>query len=235
MVDSSIGGKTGHDLPGGKNLVGAFHQPAGVYVDLSFLETLPEVALRDGFAEVIKHAVIADGELAAALEGRAAKLLRREGEALLEAVTDSLRIKAEVVSSDPLEAGRRAVLNFGHTVGHAVESVSGYRLSHGHAVARGMVVECVISERRGLLPAGAAGRIRRLLEAFSLPVTLPRSLPPESLWEACRRDKKARKGEVRCVLLRDVGTVARSGEGWTFAVDRTEMIAAMEACAAPSG
>jgi 3-dehydroquinate synthase len=235
MVDSSIGGKTGHDLPGGKNLVGAFHQPAGVYVDLSFLETLPPPALRDGFAEVIKHAAIADADLATVLEERAAGLLAREPEPLLQAVTDSVRIKASVVSSDPLEAGRRAILNFGHTVGHAVESASGYRVSHGQAVAQGMMVECTLSERRGLLSAAAAGRVRQLLVRFGLEVLIPRSLPAELLWSACRRDKKARRGEVRCVLLRDVGEVARSGESWTFAVHREEVVDALEACAAPAG
>ncbi len=223
MVDSSIGGKTGLDLPGGKNLVGSFHPPAAIYSDLALLETLPLSELRVGLSEVIKHGVIADRELFGFLEGASAELLQQEHEALWRVVSRSIEIKLEAISEDVHEAGRRATLNFGHTVGHAVESVSGYRVNHGQAVAMGMVAEARLSGKRGLLAADEIRRLAGLLEAFGLPVEIPSALSKGAIWQACLKDKKTRGGQVHCVLLAGIGTVARRESDWTFPVAEQEM------------
>jgi 3-dehydroquinate synthase len=227
MVDASIGGKTGHDLPGGKNLVGAFHQPAAVYADLALLDTLPRQERRNGFAEVVKHAAIADARLLSELESTAPQLLDLEPPQLERVVLSSMRIKVEVIGEDAREAGRRAILNFGHTVAHAVEHASNYGIPHGEAVAIGMVAEAVLSAQRGLLDPQVVDRLARLLQSFELPVRVPAGLEPEDLWDACTRDKKVRKGAVHCVLLQDVGVVARPEEGWAFAVHKQEMLQAL--------
>jgi 3-dehydroquinate synthase len=223
MVDASIGGKTGHDVPGGKNLVGAFHQPAAIYADLNLLNTLPAAQRRAGYAEVVKHAFIADEELLTFLEAHTVDLVNLEPVALERAILDAMRVKVDVVSSDAREEGRRAILNFGHTVGHAVESVSGYRISHGEAVAMGMVSEAGLAVRRGLLEDASLRRLRRLLEGFGLPTSIPGELSGVRLWNACRRDKKVRAGRVHCVLPRRAGEMARPDQGWSFAVEEEEL------------
>ncbi len=223
MVDASIGGKTGHDVPGGKNLVGAFHQPTAIYADLNLLDTLPVVQRSTGYAEVVKHAFIADAELLAFLEAHIAELLDLEPTATQRAILDSIRIKVDVVSADAREEGRRVLLNFGHTVAHAVESVSGYRISHGEAVAMGMVSEAALAVQRGLLDGEPLRRLQRLLEGFGLPTSIPGDLSATALWNACRRDKKVRAGRVHCVLPRRAGEMARPDRGWSFAVQEEEL------------
>ena len=219
MVDASIGGKTGHDLPGGKNLIGAFHHPASVWVDLQVLGTCSEESLREGLAEVLKGGLVADATLVEQLESQADRLLQRQEEPLRLAVTRALRIKAGVVGRDPREAGERAILNFGHTVGHALEAASGYAIPHGRAVAIGCAVEADLSAQLGLLNTEGVVRVRRALGALGLPVEVPRELDRERVIEACRRDKKARSGMVRCVLLQEVGAAARRDDSWTFPVE----------------
>ena len=230
MVDASVGGKTACDLPGGKNLLGAFHQPSGVYADLESLATLPDAELRRGFAEVIKYGLIQDPDLMAFLESSAPLLLRRDPSALQRAVVDSVRIKAAIVSSDARERGVRTILNFGHTVAHALEAVTGYRLSHGEAVAIGMVVEAEISRGAGRLPGACVDRIRRLLASFDLPVAVPGAIGHEDLLDACRRDKKVRGGVVHCVGLEEIGAVSRDRGSWTWAVEPEELRAALSRC-----
>ncbi len=206
QVDSSIGGKTGVNLPEGKNLVGAFHQPRLVVADVLTLQTLPEREFRSGLAEVVKHGMIADAALFRRLEEQADRILARDPGTLLEIVSACSVIKARVVEADEREAGLRAMLNFGHTVGHAVEAALGYGvITHGEAVAHGMVVAAALSVRRGLCPEGDAARLRDLLRRFGL---LGVSLPsPESLETYMVSDKKARDGVLQFVLTRGVGSV----------------------------
>ena len=227
MVDAAIGGKTGLDLPGGKNLTGAFHHPHGVWADLATLETLPDRALSDGFAEMIKCAAVADADLLGELERDAASLRRRETASLRRAVAGAVRRKVALVACDPREAGRRALLNFGHTVGHALEAASGYGIRHGEAVAMGMIVESDLSSRRTGFPAQDRARLRSVLRDCGLPGAIPANLGAEAIWKAARRDKKARRGEIRCVLLRGMGEAARSDDGWTFPVERDELVHAI--------
>ena len=212
MTDASVGGKVAVDLPQGKNLVGAFHQPRGVIADTGTLATLPHRSLVEGFAEVIKHALILDTELIADLAEHAAELAGGTADpSLLAAVIGrSVRAKALVVSSDPHEAGMRAILNYGHTIGHGVEAAGGYeQFLHGEAVAVGMVGAARIAERMGLLDPGDSRRHEELLRAFGLPVACP-GIDVEAVLRAMRYDKKIVSGQQRFVLLEAPGrTVVR--------------------------
>ena len=198
MIDSSIGGKTGVDTAQGKNLLGAFHQPRLVLADLDTLATLPVPQLAAGMAEAIKHAAIADADYFATLE-RADVPLTRDSAALERAVTRSVEIKAEIVSADEREAGRRAVLNFGHTVGHALEATSGYTLLHGEAVAIGMVVEARLAEALRVAEAGTARRIAACIAAPSTADGDPRGVRGRS---ADRRDATRQESARRRVAIR---------------------------------
>src|SRR5512137_578604 len=206
QVDSSVGGKTGVNLPEGKNLVGTFYQPRLVVADVLALRTLPAREFRSGLAEVVKHAMIADAELFRTLEEDADQILAREPSALQAIIGRNCAIKAKVVEADEREAGVRAVLNFGHTVGHAVEAASGYgRVTHGEAVAYGMLVAAGLSVRRGLCPAADAKRLETLLRRFGLvPEVRPK---PELLERYIIRDKKVRDGVLQFVLTLGIGSV----------------------------
>ena len=219
MIDSSVGGKTGVDVPAGKNLVGAFHQPRLVLADVETLATLPRAHVASGMAEAIKHGVIRDAGYFESLADAAA-CLGKDLDRLEDVVLRSIAIKAAVVTEDEREAGLRAILNFGHTVGHAVESLSGFDLLHGEAVAIGMHVEARIAESSGIAAAGLADVIARQLERYALPLTVPQSLPTERLLEAMQLDKKTRAARVRFALPREMGHMAQSGDGaWTVEVD----------------
>lgn len=212
MVDSAVGGKTGINTPRGKNLVGAFHQPAAVIADVGTLDTLPDRELRAGMAEVVKYGVILDEDLFVALEdGLLESCLARVPEALGMVVERCLRLKAAVVSHDERERGPREILNFGHTLAHGIEQASGYRLLHGEAVAIGMVLEAAVAERQGVARPGMVEAIRSLCERADLPVALPPELEPEAVLEAARSDKKARAGALRCTLPSAIGTVPGQG------------------------
>jgi 3-dehydroquinate synthase len=206
QVDSSVGGKTAVNLPEGKNLVGAFHQPCMVVADVLTLSTLPEREFRSGLAEVVKHGMIADAGFFERLERLADRILAQDPGALQEIVARSCAIKASVVERDERESGLRGMLNFGHTVGHAIEAALGYgAITHGEAVAHGMVVATALSVRRGLCPENDARRLRELLRRFGL---LGASLPAlESLETYMVRDKKARDGVLQFVLTRGMGSV----------------------------
>lgn len=209
MIDASVGGKTGVNHPAGKNLVGAFHAPAAVLADPEFLATLEAATRAEGFAEAVKHGVILDASYAEWLAAHAPSLLA--GEALVTtAVLMSVEIKSAIVSADEREAGQRRILNFGHTVGHALERLSGYGLPHGHAVTAGMVAEARIGEALRVTAAGTAGKIRGLVRAFGLPDFDEGLLRPGRLVDVMARDKKTRGGVVHIVRLDEVG---RSGEG----------------------
>lgn len=207
QVDSSIGGKTGVDLPTGKNLVGAFHPPAVVLVDPDLLETLPDRHRRSGLAEIVKTGMAVDATLFRWLEGHADALLERRGAAWTEVITRALRAKARVVRADEREreGGRRTALNYGHTLGHAIEAARGYRgILHGEAVAIGMRVAGRLSVEVARLPARQLERQDELLDAFGLPRRIPRT-PIFGLMSAMALDKKRRGGEIRWVLTPRVG------------------------------
>jgi len=208
MVDSAIGGKTGINHPAGKNLIGAFHQPAAVYIDLDYLKTLPGRHFTSGLAEVIKCGVIADRALFASLETHLDRILRREPDLMSRVIEACCRIKARVVMGDPRESNRRKILNFGHTIGHAIETLSGFRLAHGEAVSIGMAAEARIAARAGILAAGAAERIARLCERAGLPTAVPPAFSPSAILEVARHDKKNRQGRIAYALPGRIGAMA---------------------------
>src|SRR5438067_3931172 len=208
MVDSSVGGKVGINHPKGKNLIGAFHQPAGVWIDTSVLATLPDREYRSGLAEVVKYGVILDADFFSWLEAHREAILRRDAEAVSHVVARCCRLKADVVEQDERElTGLRAVLNYGHTFAHAFETVGGYgSWLHGEAVAAGMVCASRLAERRGLIPAEVTQRQLSLLHDFELPVA-PLAWPVEELLSVMRSDKKNVAGRLRFVLPTRLGEV----------------------------
>ena len=206
MVDSSVGGKTAVDLPAGKNLVGAFHQPQAVYIDPDVLATLPEREFRAGLAEVLKYGAIADARFFEWLEGNADALLARDAAALEGAILLSCRHKAEIVARDETERGDRALLNFGHTFGHALEVLLDYgTLLHGEAVAIGMQLAADLSVELGHADIDDSQRLRALLTRFGLPVRLPAGIGAEAMVAKMRLDKKAAAGRLRLILWRGLG------------------------------
>jgi 3-dehydroquinate synthase len=209
QVDSSVGGKVGINHPDAKNIIGAFYQPAGVWIDTENLRTLPDRELKCGLAEVVKYGVILDGEFFTSLEREVNSILGRQDAALRRIVVASCQLKASVVTRDEREeTGLRAVLNFGHTIGHAIEAVAGYDgpFQHGEAVAVGMVAEARLAERLGWIRADVVVRLIELLERFGLPTAAP-GLDADKLLAAMARDKKNRRGKIRFVLPRSIGAV----------------------------
>ena len=208
QVDSSVGGKTAVNHATGKNLIGAFYQPRAVVADVEVLKTLPEREYRAGLAEVVKYGVIADAGFFAWLEQSMDALLRREPRALVRAVRHSCEIKADVVVSDEREQGRRAILNFGHTFGHAIEALTGYEeYLHGEAVAIGMVMAVRLSVRLGRIAESDGQRLRTLLQRAGLPVTVA-GLDAPAMLETMGMDKKAMYGRIRLVLCDELGAVS---------------------------
>src|SRR5215471_11058203 len=205
QTDSAIGGKTGVNLPEGKNLVGAFYAPRLVLVDTKVLETLPHREFRGGLAEVIKYGVIADRKLFGFLEKHFERVLARDARSLEYLITRSAEIKARVVSADERESGLREILNFGHTFGHALESLTGYRrYQHGEAVAWGMMAAALYGHEIGVTPAKDASRIISLVRRMGKLPAWP-SAPPKKLMELMGSDKKARAGKLRFVLTPGIG------------------------------
>ena len=205
QVDSSVGGKTGVNHPLGKNLVGAFHQPRAVLIDIDCLRTLPDRELSAGLAEVIKYGAIRDRVFFDWIDAELPRLLARDADALVYAVSESCRIKAEIVTADEREAGERALLNFGHTFGHAIEAGVGYgEWLHGEAVAAGMVMAAMLSERLGMIANEDVVRLRELLQRCGLPVVAPR-LGADRYIALMSHDKKVVAGSMRFVLLRGIG------------------------------
>ncbi len=224
MIDASVGGKTGVDTPAGKNLVGAFHTPAAVLADVELLRTLPTAHRRAGLAEAIKHGVVADADYFRTL-GSAIPLMLADGAGgaagaamALKVVERSVSIKAAVVAADAREHGVRKTLNFGHTLGHAVEHASGFALLHGECVAIGMMLEARIAELLGVASPGLADEIAALLELAGLPVTRPAEFGADVLLHATRLDKKARAGTVEYALPAAVGIMAGAESDWGIAV-----------------
>ena len=213
QADSAIGGKTGVDSTLSKNAFGAFWHPVAVFVDVSTLVTLNDVQYRAGLAESVKHALIADAEYFAFLEEHVEALLNRAPDVLEDLAWHNCHIKAAVVAEDPTEKNRRRVLNYGHTVGHAVESASGYTLLHGQAVAVGLLAAAWIEEELGLGGADRIKRIRPVLEKLGMPLSIPADQSTARLMEIMQRDKKAVSGQPRFVLLEQIGRVlCRDGQ-----------------------
>ena len=205
QVDSAVGGKTGVNHPGGKNLIGAFHQPTAVLADTDTLATLAPRELRAGLAEVIKYGLIRDAGFFAWLEAQTDALLAGDRDALAHVILRSCQIKAEIVGRDEFEHGERALLNFGHTFGHAIEAATGYgRWLHGEAVAAGMVMAARMSCESGLIDAATLARISALIERMGLP-TRVEGVSAEAMLEGMRMDKKVLEGQIRLVLLRGIG------------------------------
>lgn len=205
QVDSSVGGKTAVNHPAGKNLIGAFHQPVAVLADMGLLSTLPTREFAAGVAEVVKYGVICEADFFSWLEANAEALSAQSPEALSHAVAVSCQAKADVVAADERETGRRAILNFGHTFGHAIEALTGYReYLHGEAVAIGMVQAADLSARLGLLDWKDAQRLRALLARFNLPV-VPPDLGAGAMLNAMGMDKKVVDGRLRLILARSLG------------------------------
>ena len=213
MIDASVGGKTAVDTDFGKNLIGAFHPPVAVVADPETIETLPRRERAQGLAEALKHGAILDQDYAHRIVELAEALLSAHPAATLEVVRRSVEIKAMVVSQDEREAGMREILNFGHTVGHALELASGYSIPHGSAVALGMLAEARMGEAWGLTAAGVADWLASALEPLELPSALP-SFDPVQIAQLMARDKKAR-AEPRTVLLSRIGEVARAQGSWS--------------------
>ena len=215
MVDSSVGGKTGVNHPLGKNMIGAFYQPRLVLMDLDALKTLPKEELLSGMAEVIKYGVIWDHELFEFLEKNREKILNLEEGPLGHIIRRSCEIKADVVSKDEREGGLRAILNYGHTVGHAVETLSDYASRHGEAVAIGMVYAAKLAHRTGLCDARVPERIEKLINAYGLPTSLSVMKPRPTVtqfMDMIQVDKKAEAGKVRFVLPKKIGEVVITRE-----------------------
>ncbi len=219
MVDSAIGGKTGINHRAGKNLIGAFHQPAAVYIDVDYLKGLPERHFASGMAEVVKCGVIAGRGLFHLLEARLDRVARRDPELMSRIIEACCRIKARVVMEDPRESNRRKILNFGHTIGHALETLSGYRMAHGEAVSIGMVAEARIACRAGLLSAKAASRITELIARLGLPGSIPEAMAPAAILAVARRDKKARLGRIAYALPMRIGAMTNIAGDYGIAVD----------------
>ncbi len=221
LVDSSVGGKTAVNHPRGKNLIGAFYQPRCVIADIGTLETLPTRELKAGLAEVIKYGVIRDAAFFDWLDDNLDRLLALDAAVLAQAVATSCRIKAAVVQADERETGLRAILNFGHTFGHALEALTGYeRLLHGEAVAIGMVMAADLSSRWGKLPRADARRIRHLIARAGLPVKPP-PVSADAMLEAMGMDKKVVDGRIRLVLTDAIGTAALTDQAPETAIRET--------------
>ena len=227
MLDASVGGKTGVDTPRGKNLIGAFHPPAAVVADPVTLRTLGERDYIGGLSEAIKHGLVADAGYLDMIEREAEALVRRDPGVLGAVVLRSIEIKAAIVAADEREQGRRAVLNAGHTVAHAVEHLSDYRVGHGDAVALGLLAETAMAERLGLADGALRPRLVALFGRLGLPVRLPTALLPERLVTAMAFDKKNRDRRIHCALPAAAGVMAGGDGRWTVPVDHATLLAGL--------
>ncbi len=233
MIDASVGGKTGVDTPAGKNLVGAFHQPALVLADPTVLGTLPAAQLRNGLAEALKHACISSTSEFEWLLANAQALTNPAdagSDAFVELVARHLQIKAGVVSRDEREGGVRKTLNFGHTIGHAIEAAGDYSMLHGECVGIGMRAEAMIAVRLGIASPELVVRIAGALATIGLPPRPARPLTPDRVLAATRSDKKAREGAVEYALIRDIGVPAAADSGYGTRVDDRIVLESLSEC-----
>jgi len=230
QVDSSVGGKTGINHPLGKNMIGAFKQPTAVVIDPDVLSTLPERELSAGLAEVIKYGLIHDADFFEWLESNIGALLSKDADVLAQAIARSCQLKADIVAADETEQGIRAILNLGHTFGHAIEAEMGYGVwLHGEAVAAGMVMASDLSQRLGRIDAEVTERARNLLSTARLPVAPPPEMTPDRFMSHMGRDKKVEAGQLRLVLLEALGRATVTSE-----FDPTRLEACLSAfCSSP--
>ncbi|MCA9954648.1 MAG: 3-dehydroquinate synthase [Anaerolineales bacterium] len=229
MVDASVGGKTGVDMPQGKNLVGAFKQPTAVLADVATLQTLPPEEFASGMAEVVKHGLISNPDLFGRLEIGNWRFTNQSPISNLQSlVATAIEVKRDVVQEDPFEQGRRATLNLGHTFGHAIEQVSGYRVRHGEGVAMGLVAAANLSARLEYCDPALQWRIEAVLRMQGLPTRIPAAYDPAQIYAAMFSDKKKAGGRLRFILLRDVGEVFVEG-----GVAETAVLASLTAVLAP--
>lgn len=227
MIDSSVGGKTGVDTPGGKNLIGAFLQPRFVLADIDTLRTLAPAEVRAGLAEAVKHGAIADRAYFEWIAAHVDELVALQPAGVAKLIGRSVEIKAAVVGADERESGPRKTLNFGHTIGHAIEAYSKFALLHGEAIAIGMVVEADLGEALGITEAGAADRLRDILGRLDLPVRVPEGFPADAIIDLTRADKKARGGNVEYALLERLGACVPAGGKYGVAVADDAVAAAL--------
>ncbi len=228
MVDASIGGKTAVNLPYGKNLIGTIYQPNKVLIDVSFLKTLPLKELINGFAEIIKHALIADKEYFHYLNEHVQALLELDLQKIEQVIYVSCKIKKQIVELDEKETGMRHVLNFGHTIAHALEKLSHYTLSHGEAIAIGIAVESYLAHLEGYLKQSELEAILKLMQKFKFPFQLPREFSCQKLMEAMNLDKKARSSQARFVLIDGIGKTVDFDEEYCTLVSHENLNKALQ-------
>lgn len=232
MVDSSIGGKTGIDTPEGKNLIGSFHQPKSVIIDIQFLQTLPHDEFINGMSEIIKHAIIYDAEFFGYLENNVNGILSKQSAVLLKMIRRSCEIKAEVVEKDEKEGGLRQILNFGHTVGHAVENASNFAIPHGYAVAIGMVAESFISHKRGILSETELNSITGIIDDYGLLKYLSKlkKIDLQKMRASAMIDKKNKNGQINFVIPEKIGTVCEENGKFSFSMSLEDLDEAIQYC-----
>ncbi len=227
MVDASVGGKTGVNTPQGKNLIGTIYQPQAVFIDSHFLQTLPQDELKNGLVEMIKHGLILDSGYVEYLQQNSQSLLARNLPVLVEAIYKSVEIKQRIVAEDAQESGKRRLLNFGHTVGHAIEAASGYTISHGRAVARGMLVEASISMQMGILKTSDFDRIKNILSIFEIDLSFEEVFTQEKFFEIMSMDKKSEKGSPRMVVLEKIGVCSNFNGAYCTTFEHAFLMASM--------
>lgn len=224
MVDASIGGKTGVNVPQGKNMVGCFYQPHKVVIDLTMLSTLPKHELTNGVVEMIKHGLIADPLHFDDLESFSDRVLALDPTILKKIVFDSCRIKLHIIEQDEKESGKRRLLNLGHTVGHALELLTNYTIPHGQAVAIGIIAECRLALELGKLDPATFARIKNIFLRYGVPLNLPQPFPAEKIVEAMAMDKKSLKGQPRFAMIDAIGSPIPFDEKYCVEVDKTLLI-----------
>ena len=227
MVDASIGGKTGINLPEGKNLIGAHYAPLSILIDSAFLKTLPENEFISGTAEVIKYGLIANRGLIETLRKKRAHWMQREQPLIEEILKMCVHLKLKIVKRDPLDRGKRRMLNFGHTIGHAIETLLNYKISHGEAIAIGMVGEAKAALNLGLLSHQEFQDLYDLVKEFAFSLKLSASVTSHRLLERMKKDKKAKGGELRIVLLKKVGKVEKNRGEYCASIPERELQAAL--------
>lgn len=224
MVDACIGGKTAINVPYGKNLLGCLYQPKKVIVDSSTLKTLPHNEIKNGVVEMIKHGLIADKKYFGFLEKNAIQILKKDLHVLDKAIIESCRIKKEIIEQDPYDNGKRVLLNFGHTVGHAIEKLSNYAIPHGIAVAIGILTETHMAMQIGLLSSAVHEKIYHLFKLFEISLKMPKKYPEQDLYKAMMLDKKSIEGSPRFVMIRSIGEPETYDNSFCTHLDETVVI-----------